>query len=376
MKTKLFLSILLAVALLFSSSVYAQKSNEESKSKIQVALLLDTSNSMDGLIDQAKTELWSIVNELATAKYKGDRPDLEIALYEYGNDNLESADGFVRLVCKLTTDLDAISEQLFALKTNGGYEYCGTVIKDASDQLNWSKSTKDLKMIFIAGNEEFTQGDVDYKTSCRSSISSGIIINTIFCGNADEGVRTMWKDGADLADGKYMNIDQNQQVTYVETPFDDDILNLNGQLNKTYIGYGSLGAEFSARQEAQDMNAAKMNKKASVSRSVSKSSGAYTNSSWDLVDAVEDDEVNIEDLEEEALPEEMKDMDKGERKAFVKEKKEERVKIQSQIKDLNEKREKFIAEKRKEDAEDTTLGSALIKIVREQAQDKNYKFDK
>jgi len=28
---------------------------------VQLALLLDTSNSMDGLIDQAKTQLWKIV---------------------------------------------------------------------------------------------------------------------------------------------------------------------------------------------------------------------------------------------------------------------------------------------------------------------------
>ena len=35
---------------------------------IKVALLLDTSNSMDGLIDQAKAQLWDIVNELSYAK--------------------------------------------------------------------------------------------------------------------------------------------------------------------------------------------------------------------------------------------------------------------------------------------------------------------
>ena len=40
------------------------------KAKIQVALLLDTSNSMDGLIDQAKSQLWKMVNELATTKKK------------------------------------------------------------------------------------------------------------------------------------------------------------------------------------------------------------------------------------------------------------------------------------------------------------------
>ncbi len=66
--------------------------------RIQVALLLDTSNSMDGLIDQAKSRLWNIINVLTTLKYQGKTPDIEIALYEYGNDGLSSETGFIRQV--------------------------------------------------------------------------------------------------------------------------------------------------------------------------------------------------------------------------------------------------------------------------------------
>ena len=52
---------------------------------IMIALLLDTSNSMDGLIDQAKSQLWKIVNEVAAAKsVDGKQPNIKIALYEYG----------------------------------------------------------------------------------------------------------------------------------------------------------------------------------------------------------------------------------------------------------------------------------------------------
>ncbi len=37
------------------------------KPTVQLAILLDTSNSMDGLIDQAKTQLWNVVNEFVRA---------------------------------------------------------------------------------------------------------------------------------------------------------------------------------------------------------------------------------------------------------------------------------------------------------------------
>src|SRR5438045_3476712 len=43
----------------------AAKPDAVEKPKIQMAVLLDTSNSMDGLIGQARTQLWKIVNEFA-----------------------------------------------------------------------------------------------------------------------------------------------------------------------------------------------------------------------------------------------------------------------------------------------------------------------
>ena len=129
---------------------------------VQLAILLDTSNSMDGLIAQAKSQLWQIVNEFIAAKQDGKVPRVQVALYEYGNDGLAADKGHVRQVAPLTDDLDKISESLFALKTNGGSEFCGWVIRDAVRDLAWDQSAKTYKAVFIAGNEEFTQGPVKY----------------------------------------------------------------------------------------------------------------------------------------------------------------------------------------------------------------------
>ena len=116
----------------------AESTANTTGNKIQVALLLDTSNSMDGLIEQAKSRLWNIINTLTTLKYDGKEPQIEIALYEYGNDGLSRANDFIRQVAPLTTDLDLISEKLFALRTNGGSEYCGAVIQNAVKSLKWN----------------------------------------------------------------------------------------------------------------------------------------------------------------------------------------------------------------------------------------------
>ncbi len=371
MKNVFKLSVMFLLLNIFSFSIYAQ--NEP---KIQVALILDTSSSMDGLIDQAKTQLWSVVNKLTTTKYEGKRPELEIALYEYGNDGLPEEEGYLRLVAELTTDLDKISEDLFALKTNGGSEFCGLVIDRATVQLKWSLSNQDLKLIFIAGNEEFTQGEVNYKKSCRAAIDKDIVINTIFCGNKDEGINTKWKNGADIAEGKYLNIDQNQTVAYIESPFDDKIMELSNELNGTYIAYGSYGKEMSERQSMQDANAVGLNKYAAVNRGISKSSRAYKNSKWDLVDASKDKKMKVEEIEEERLPEEMRGMTKEEKVKYIDDKKEEREIIQNEISELNKKREAYVSKVKKNKAENSTLEDAMIETVKEQAEKKNYKFEK
>lgn len=346
----------------------------QESSKIQVALILDTSNSMDGLIDQAKAQLWKVVNEMALARKDGKMPNLEIALYEYGNDGLTPDEGFIRMVSQLTTDLDKISEDLFALKTNGGDEYCGYVIKKASQQLKWSPSNNDLKLIFIAGNEPFTQGEVNYEESCKKAIAKSIVINTIFCGNYQEGVEGKWKHGADLADGKYMNIDQNEKSVYIESPYDDEIMKLNESLNRTYVPYGESGEEYQSRQTIQDANAMSYSKVNVVNRAVTKSSANYKNTSWDLVDFSKEKDFDMSEIEEDELPEEMQKMSEEERINFLKEKNKEREKLQLKIKELNQKRKKYVAKEKKKNAEANTLDAAMIKAVREQAAVKKFKF--
>jgi hypothetical protein len=337
---------------------------------IMLTLLLDTSNSMDGLIDQAKSQLWKIVNELSMAKcYDGKKPRIKIALYEYGNDRLPSSEGYIRQVSPLTQDLDLISEKLFSLTTNGGNEFCGQVIRTSLRQLDWSKENGDLKLIFIAGNEPFTQGPVSYIEATSLAKEKDVIVNTIFCGDYQEGVRTGWKDGAELTGGNYMNIDQDRKTVYIVTPYDVRIEILNDQLNKTYIYYGARGEEKKELQSAQDKNAEKYGQSNKVERTISKSSHAYKNSSWDLVDAAKDDEKVITQAEPESLPQEMKGMSVEQRKSYVKEKSEERTRIQKEIQSLSTKRQEFIQQNQPKD-QANMLDAAMIKAIKSQASRK------
>lgn len=371
-----YVYVILIMSMLLTGSALWGQDNANDQNLIQMAIMLDTSNSMDGLIDQAKSQLWKIVNELALSRKNGKIPKLEVALYEYGNNSISVEKNYVRLVSGFTTDLDMISEELFNLTTNGGDEYCGAVINYSLKELKWSSRNDVLKVIFIAGNEPFSQGPVPYSRACSKAISKGIIVNTIYCGSSSSGEAVSWKDGALLADGKFMTIDQDQAIVYIEAPQDAEIMKLNEQLNETYIAYGAEGRKKKMLQEKQDSNAQGMNTESMVQRSVTKSTENYKNSSWDLVDAVEEEEIDLGKLEKDKLPEEMKNMSVREREAYVKEKTEERAKLQARIQKLNEERRKYVEAEKQKISTESTLDEAIIETIREQAEEKDYNFTK
>lgn len=355
------------------SETIIQTKTKIEKPEIKVALLLDTSNSMDGLIDQAKAQLWKIVNELSYAKCDSESPDIIIALYEYGNDNLSADEGYLRQVIGFSDDLDEISKSLFSLTTNGGNEFCGKVIKTALDQLNWGDNKDDLKLIFIAGNEPYTQGRVSYKDASKLAQQNDVTVNTIFCGDYYQGISTYWKDGADLTHGNYMAINHNQATVHIASPYDDKILELNEKLNKTYVAYGKKGKEKMEMQAEQDTNAREYHKANAVSRTVSKSSRLYKNSSWDLVDAEKEENFSYDDLKPSQLPEELKDKSKTEIKSYIENKRKEREKLQQEIAELNIKRRLFIANNSSE--ENNGLENALLNSIKVQAKNKNYRWE-
>lgn len=391
MKTKLFyISTLLVTTLTFGScnnskterttnpktTVTTLTEKPTTTNTIQVAILLDTSGSMNGLIEQAKSRLWNIVNTLTTLKYEGKTPEIEISLYEYGNSGLSSESNYIRQISPLSTDLDLISENLFSLRTNGGEEYCGAVIQDAVTQLKWKDGNKNMKLVYIAGNEPFNQGSIDYKVAVKNALKNDIYVNTIFCGNNEEGISTFWQDGAITGNGKYFNIDSNQRVQYISTPYDDQITKCNEKINTTYISYGRKGAEKKMNQAMQDANAESVSKANYVERSVSKSKQVYKNDSWDLVDKISENEAALDDIAKEELPTELKDKNKTEIKAYVAQKSAEREKIQKEISDLAKKRQEYIDNEMKKQKTQDDLGNAIASSIIALGKNKGYTVEK
>lgn len=340
---------------------------------VQLVICLDTSGSMEQLIESAKQKLWAIVNDLALAE---PTPRLEVALLTFGNDGHNPENGWVAVDTPFTEDLDMVSEGLFGLTTNGGTEYVGRVLNAAS-KLAWHPSEGTLKLAVVAGNESADQdAEMPFRDVCRTLIANGIMVNSIYCGPVGDELAPAWKEVATLTDGKFASIDKDHGTIVIATPFDDQLTALSTSINTTYLPYGEQGEWGSSNQARQDDNAAGLNQAAAAQRCVTKGSQLYSCGNWDLVDACKGADFKLEDVKVEDLPEAMQAMTPEERKTHIAAMGQQRDGIRAEIAEVTKKREVFVRDEMKRQALDDTksFDNAIRQAVREQARSKGFAF--
>ena len=157
MKKIIFTALALAIVL---TPAFADDKKEtkkaEQKPRIEVCFVLDTTGSMGGLIAGAKDKIWSMANEMISAK---PTPEIRIGLIGYR----DKTDAYVTKVYPLSNDIDDIYAKLMAFKAQGGGdtpESVNQALSEGITKMKWSKSKKVLKVIFLVGD---APPHMDYK---------------------------------------------------------------------------------------------------------------------------------------------------------------------------------------------------------------------
>jgi acyl-CoA reductase-like NAD-dependent aldehyde dehydrogenase len=174
-----------------------------------------------------------------------------------------------------------------------------------------------------------------------------------------------------------MQIDHNAVEEYIAAPQDAEIARLGAALNRTYVGYGAEGSKGLDNQMAQDDNSMKAGMGSSIQRAITKSSAHYANPTWDLVDAVDGDVVELAEVDRGALPEEAKALDDEALDAWLDGKRTERAEIQAQLGELASARETFLAEERtrRHGKDANRLDTAIVASILEQAKSAGFTID-
>ena len=343
-----------------------QPATKAATKPIDLAICLDISGSMDGLINAARQNLWAVVNDLATLQ---PAPTLRVALLTFGCSAHDAAKGWVKVETDFTTDLDLVSQKLFALTTNGGEEYVARVLQAAVAQLHWSPGQDGLKLLFVAGNESAEQDKaVDCAEMCKLAIGRGIVVNSIYCGNPADELAPAWRTVAKLADGQFSAIEKDNTLVIV-TPFDAQLAELSVAMNPTYVPYGAQRDGWTLNQSAQDGNASSLNSAAAAMRCQTKASGLYWNAHWDLVDACVDPMFKLEAVKKEDLPEALRTLAVPELRAHIDAQRKKRDELKAKVAEIGKQRDAFVLAEQKKlgAAGDKQFETAVLEAVRQQA---------
>ena len=192
------LALASTVALASSSEAPPQKPTK-AKPQIEVCFVLDTTGSMTGLIEGAKQKIWSIANEMVSAK---PTPEIRIGLVAYR----DRGDEYVTKDFDLTNDIDSIYAQLQLFHAAGGGdtpESVNEALDDAVSKMSWSTSKDVLKIIFLVGDApphmDYADGP-KYPQVCKEAMKWDLIINTVQCGTLGE-TTPIWKEIAEMSEG-------------------------------------------------------------------------------------------------------------------------------------------------------------------------------
>src|SRR5712672_1408988 len=204
---------------------------------VEVAFVLDTTGSMGGLIEGAKRKIWSIATAIVDSNPDA---DIRMGLVAYR----DIGDDYVTKKFDLTTDIQDLYASLLELKARGGGDWPESVneaLDVAVNRLQWTQSGDVRRIVFLVGDApphmDYAQ-DTKYPVTLSVAKQKDIIVNAVLAGGARDTER-VWRDIAQAGNGRFIPIPQDGgQVVIIETPYDEDIIILQREINGTGIPYG------------------------------------------------------------------------------------------------------------------------------------------
>ena len=289
---------------------------------IEVVFVLDTTGSMGPLIEGAKRKIWSIATTLIDCS-----PDAEIRMGLVAYRDI--GDDYVTKTFDLTTDIQGLYADLLQLRARGGGDWPESVneaLYVGVTKMNWSRGRNTTRIIFLVGDApphmDYAQ-DMKYPDVMRLARARDITVNTVQAGSARDTER-YWREIAQMGRGEYMAIPQDGgKIVVIETPYDREIIELQGRINRTVVPYGSQTQQRGVRDRvnagaaapapvASDM-AGYMSKRAARPGRVAE---AITGDG-DLVGDVASGRQSLSALPETQLPDDLRRMSPAERQAHV-----------------------------------------------------------
>lgn len=342
-------AVLIAAAASLPQALFASVSH--AKTTVEVAFVLDTTGSMAGLIEGAKRKIWSIATSILDQNADA---EIRMGLVAYR----DIGDEYVTRKFDLTTDIQDLYANLLQVRAQGGGDWPESVneaLDVAVNKLHWTKGSDARRIVFLVGDApphmDYAQ-DTKYETTMKVALQKDIIVNAVLTGGARDTER-VWRDVAQRGDGRFIAIPQDGgQVVIIETPYDEEIIILQNEINKTVIPYGPRAlqkrTEDKTRQLAEVARAAPasasdmasyINKRAKVSSEAVTGGG-------DLVVDVATGGKKLDSIKDDELPDSLRKLSMQNRTAELDKQMATRKELNTRLAALVAKRDAYVVAQR------------------------------
>jgi Mg-chelatase subunit ChlD len=340
-----------AIALALFLTPVALQTQASAKPIVEVAFVLDTTGSMGPLIEGAKRKIWSIATTIVETN-----PDAEIRMGLVAYRDI--GDEYVTRTYNLTTDIQDLYAQLLELKARGGGDWPESVneaLHVGVTKLSWTQDPEVRRIMFLVGDApphmDYAQ-DTKYPEVLRMARERGITVNAVQAGGARDTER-VWREIAQMGHGRYIPIPQDGgQIVIIETPFDIEIIELQGRINGTVIPYGPRMQRSSVEQKTRQVASAPISTASEMAgymvRNAKRSGGTDAiTGSGDLVADVTAGRQKLGSVKDDDLPDNLRSLNADARQALIDKQMTERKALNEKMTALIKQRDVYVAEKRK-----------------------------
>ena len=334
------------------------------KASVEVAFVLDTTGSMGGLIEGAKRKIWSIATAIVDTNPDA---DIRMGLVAYR----DIGDDYVTRKVELTADIQDLYANLLELKARGGGDWPESVneaLDVAINKLQWTKGGDTMRIVFLVGDApphmDYAQ-DTKYPVTLSVAKQKDIIVNAVLAGTAADTER-VWRDIAQNGNGRFIPIPQDGgQIVVIETPYDQDIIILQREINGTVIPYGPRAMQKRTEDQTQQLSkvaAAAPAQASEMASYINKRSKATSEAvtGGDLVADVSAGRSSVAAIKEEELPENLRAMKPEQRLDEVSKQMNRRTALNEKLGALVAQRDKYLAEQR---AKTSARASSFDRVV-------------
>jgi hypothetical protein len=316
---------------------------------VEVGFVLDATGSMGPLIESAKRKIWSIATSIVDAN-----PDAEVRMGLVAYRDI--GDEYVTKVFPLTTDIQDVYASLLELKARGGGDWAESVneaLHAGVTRLSWTQGMEVDRIMFLVGDApphmDYEQ-DTKYPEVLRIARERDITVNAVQAGGARDTER-VWREIAQMGRGRYIPIPQDGgKLVVIETPYDIEILELQGRINGTIIPYGPRHQRSSVEQKTHQLAAAPRSVGTEMAGYLNKRGGAYAEAmtgAGDLVADVAAGRQKLSAVKDDELPDTLKTMSPAQRQAKLDTTLNERKELSARMTELVKKRDAYVAEQRR-----------------------------